>query len=315
MKIVFMGTPDFAVPSLERLIKHHDVVCVVTKMDKERGRGRKVQYSPIKEVAMENNIPVYQPKKIKDVESVEYLKQFDADLFIVIAYGQILSKELLDMPKKGCINIHGSILPKYRGAAPIHWAIINGETETGATVMYMDEGMDTGDIIKVAKMPITPTNTLGEVYEEMRHLGANALIEVLVDIEKGIINRTPQNDDEATIAPLIKKELGKIDFSNTTANIINLTRGLNPMPCTFFSYKDIVFKVHSASDATKKIFDNHKNGTIVAYDKNNGLVIKTGDGFISIDKIQKQGSKAMDIKNFINGNGDMFTINDIITNE
>lgn len=310
MKIVFMGTPDFAVPALEKLVQHHDVVCVVTKEDKERGRGRKVQFSEVKEVAVKHDLPIFQPKRIKSKDSIEFLKTLEADIFVVVAYGQILSKEILDMPKIACLNIHGSILPKYRGPAPIHWSIINGETETGATIMYMDEGMDTGDIIKIAKMPIEENDTLGKIYYEMCELGANTLIEVLEDIEKGVINRTVQNHDEATYAPMIEKEVGQIDFNKTAIEIKNLVRGLNPMPSAYFTHNEVKYKVHEVE--VIDLDTQYKSGEIIHFDKSKGLVISTSDKCISITKIQKQGGKAMDIKAFLNGNKEVFSINEIL---
>ncbi len=310
MKIVFMGTPDFAVPALEKLVEHHEVVCVVTKEDKERGRGRKIQYSEVKDIALKHNLQLFQPKKIKTTESVEFLKTLDADIFVVVAYGQILSKEILDIPKIACLNIHGSILPKYRGPAPIHWSIINGEKETGATIMYMDEGMDTGDIIKIAKMPIGDDDTLGKIYYDMCELGANTLIEVLKDIENGNINRTAQNHNEATYAPMIHKEVGLIDFNKTASEIKNLVRGLNPMPSAYFTHNNIKYKVHSASVISTE--NKYQCGEIINFDKNCGLVIATSKDALSIEKIQKQGGKPMDIKAFFNGNNDVFKINEIL---
>lgn len=310
MKIVFMGTPDFAVPPLEELLKKHEVVCVVTKEDKERGRGRKVQFSEVKEVAIENRLTIFQPKRIKSKESIEYLKTFNADVFVVVAYGQILSKAILGIPKIACINIHGSILPKFRGPAPIHWSIINGDKKTGATIMYMNEGMDTGDIIKVVDFDINDDDTLGEVYNKMSNLGAKALIEVLDDFENGIFNRQKQNDDDATYAPMIEREVGKIDFSKSGFEIKNLVRGLNPSPSAYFTFKEVVYKIHSVDVVFGD--ENKAFGEVLFFDKKNGLVINTGNGGISIKEIQKQGSKAMDIKSFLNGNGDTFSVNDIV---
>lgn len=299
MKIIFMGTPTFAVPSLKALIEKHEVVQVVTQPDKKIGRGRKVAFSEVKEVAIENNIPVYQPNKIKDVESVEYLRSIDADVMIVIAYGQILSEELLFMKKFGSINVHGSVLPDMRGPAPIHWAVINGLKETGVTVMYMDKYMDTGDIINIAKMPISETATTGDVYNEMSVLGSDVLIEVLDDIANGIINRTKQDDEKATYAKFIEKELGHIDFNKNTDEIYNLIRGVTPSPSAYFLIDDTKYKILKI----EKVYSSFgKSSEIVLADKNNGLVISTLDGGIKILEIQKQGSKAMDFKAFLNGN-------------
>ncbi len=299
MKIVFMGTPEFSVPSLKALIEKHEVVHVVTQPDRKIGRGQKVAFSEIKKVAIEHNIPVYQPEKIKDQESVDFLKTIDADLFIVIAYGQLLSEELLYMKKYGSINVHGSILPHLRGPAPIHWSVINGETETGVTIMYMDKGMDTGDMIKVAKMPIGEDATTGEVYNEMCELGAKTLIEVLDDIENGIINRAKQDDDKATYAKFIEKELGHIDFNKETKTVYDLIRGVTPFPSAYFFIDEVKYKIIKA----EKVMEKHENsGEVVVADGKNGLVLSTTDGAIKILEIQKQGSKAMDYKAFFNGN-------------
>ncbi len=299
MKIVFMGTPEFSVPSLKALIEKHEVVHVVTQPDRKIGRGQKVAFSEVKEVAIENNIPVFQPEKIKDQESVDFLKTIDADLFIVIAYGQILSEELLYMKKYGSINVHGSILPHLRGPAPIHWSVINGETETGVTVMYMDKGMDTGDMIKVAKMPIPENATTGEIYDEMSVLGANTLLEVLENLEKGEVNRTKQVDEEATYAKFIEKDLGHIDFNRDTKSVYDLIRGVTPFPSAYFFIEDVKYKIVKA----EKVADKFANsGEVVVADGKNGFVISTIDGGIRILEIQKQGSKAMDYKAFFNGN-------------
>ncbi len=300
MKIVFMGTPDFAVPSLKLLIEKHEVVLVVTQPDKQAGRGRKVVHSAVKNVALEHNIPVFQPEKVKDAESVEYLKNIDADLFIVIAYGQILSEELLYMKKYGSINVHGSILPEYRGPAPIHWSVIDGHKETGVTIMYMDKGLDTGDIIKIAKMPIGDDDTTGEVYNEMCVLGAKTLVEVLDDIENGKIERTKQDDSKATYAKLIDKELGHIDFNKDTQSVYNLIRGVTPFPSAYFMIDDVKYKIVKARPIFEK--GSNESSTIISADFKDGLTIATNDGAISILEIQKQGSKAMDYKSFLNGN-------------
>lgn len=292
-----MGTPYFAVPTLKKLIEHHEVVLVVTQPDKQSGRGRKVEFSDVKKVALENEIEVFQPERIRKREYVEYLQSFDADLFIVVAYGQILSQAVLDIPKLGCINIHGSILPKLRGAAPIHFAIINGEEETGVTIMYMDKGMDTGDIISIATTPIHENDTTGDIHDVLCELGADELIKVLEDIQNGTVTRTKQNDDEATYASLIDKELGHIDFNKSTKEVHNLIRGLTPFPGSYFFIDDVKYKV------TKAIKSNNKGGvgTVLCANAKEGLVIGTNDGSISILSIQKQGSKNMDIKSFFNG--------------
>ncbi len=299
MKVIFMGTPAFAVPSLEALIKEHEVVHVVTQPDKINGRGKKVNFSEVKQVAIDNNIPVYQPERIRNEECIEYLKGVDADVMIVIAYGQILPEEILYMKKYSSINVHGSILPDMRGPAPIHWAVINGYTETGVTIMYMDKSMDTGDMIKVATLPVADDATTGDVYDEMSVLGAKTLLEVLSDIENGIIERTKQDDSKATYAGFIEKELGHIDFNKDTKSVYNLIRGVTPHPSAYFFIDDVKYKIIK----TEKVDTKYANsGEIVAADNKNGFIISTTDGGIKILEIQKQGSKAMDYKAFFNGN-------------
>ncbi len=302
MKIVFMGTPHFAVPVLKELIKHHDVRLVVTQPDKPNKRGKKVTFSPIKDVAINNNIEVYQPEKIKTEKTVEKLKQYDADVFIVVAYGQILSEEVLSIPKKGSINIHGSILPKYRGPSPIHYAVLNGDTETGVTIMYMDKGMDTGDIIKVAKMPILQSDTTGTVHDKMCILGANTLIEVLKNIENGIIYREKQNNEEATYCKLLKKDEGKINFNNCSEDIVNHVRGMTPYPGAYMLIGDKKYKVAKVS--ISKFISNEKAGTVIKGAEDGEILIKTldYDSCIKIEMIQKPSGKMLNVNEFIKGN-------------
>ncbi len=300
MKIVFMGTPDFSVPVLKKLIEFHEVLLVVTQPDRPNKRGNKVTFSPIKNVAVENNIEVYQPDKIKTKEAVQKLKQYDADVFIVVAYGQILSEEVLNIPKKGSINIHGSILPKYRGPSPIHYAVLNGDEETGVTIMYMDKGMDTGDIIKIAKMPILKTDTTGTVHDKMCVLGADTLIEVLDDIANGIITRECQCNDDATYCKLLKKEEGKIDFNKTSNEIFNLVRGMTPYPSSYMVINEKKYKVAKVSISD---FDSPAEpGTIVKGGGDGEILIKTLDGCIKIEQLQKPGGKMLNYKEFIKGN-------------
>ncbi len=300
MKVVFMGTPDFSVPVLKRLIELHDVLLVVTQPDRPNKRGNKVAFSPIKKIAVENNIEVYQPEKIKTEEAVQKLKQYDADVFIVVAYGQILSTDVLNIPKKGCINIHGSILPKYRGPSPIHYAVLNGDEETGVTIMYMDKGMDTGDIIKIAKMPILKEDTTGTVHDKMCVLGADTLIEVLEDIKNGRIDREKQNDEAATYCKLLKKEEGEIDFSKTSNEIFNLVRGMTPYPSAYMIINDKKYKVAQVSISNFK--SNCEVGTIVKNGDDGEILIKTFDGCIKIEQIQKPGGKMLSAEEFIKGN-------------
>lgn len=299
MKIVFMGTADFAVPILKKIHEKHDVVCVISQPDRAKGRGKKVQFTPIKELATELKIKnIIQPDKIKTPECIKNLKNFNADLFIVVAYGQILSKEILDIPKLGCINVHGSILPKYRGAAPVQWSIINGEKNTGVTIMYMNEGMDTGDIILSKELPISEEETYGSLYKKLSLLGSDVIIDALELIQNGKNDRTIQDDSLATYAPLIFKDMGKIDWNNNSIQIINLIRGLNPSPSAFSLYKDEIFKIHKAQEINGY---TGENGQIVDIIKNKGIVIKTNDTAILITELQAKGSKKMSTAEYLRG--------------
>ena len=234
MRIVFMGTPDFSVPALKAIIQAgHEVVAVITQPDKPKGRGKSVQFSPVKECAVQYEIPVFQPTKIKEEDNVSILKEYQADLFVVAAFGQILSKEILDMPKYGCINIHASLLPKYRGAAPIQWSIINGEKETGVTIMQMDVGIDTGDMLLKRSLPIANDETGDSLFEKLSELGASLVVEAIEKIEQGTIIPIPQEDNESTHTKMIKKSQGKLDFSRSAVEIERLVRGLNSWPSAY----------------------------------------------------------------------------------
>lgn len=308
MKIIFMGTPDFAATSLKGLInKGYNIPLVITQPDKEKGRGKKIQMCEVKELALENNLEVFQPKRVKSQEAVEYIKTFEPDLIVVVAYGQILSKEILDIPKLGCINVHGSLLPKYRGAAPIHWAIINGEEKTGVTTMYMSEGLDTGDMILKKEVSINENDTTGDLYPIIADLGAKALVETIENIEKGNIYREKQNDDLSSYAPILKKEDGQIDFNKTSIEIRNKVRGLNPWPCCYTKLNGDMFKILECE--IYKTFPHGNNGEIMEVNKEN-FAIKTNDGSILVTKLQKQGKKPMDTKSFLLGHninlGDKF---------
>ena len=235
MKIIFMGTPDFAKESLEAIYNDgHDILAVVTNPDRPKGRGMKLMESPVKQYAIQKNLKIYQPEKIrKNTEFIEEIKQMKPDVICVVAYGKILPKEILDIPNKGCINVHGSLLPDYRGAAPIQWAVINGEKVTGVTTMYMDIGMDTGDMILKKETKIGEDETTGELWERLSTIGANLLVETLRKVEDGTAPRIAQGD-KFTIAPMLNKEISKIDWENKTAKEIkNLVRGLNPFMGTY----------------------------------------------------------------------------------
>lgn len=298
MNIVFMGTPDFAVESLKNLIKHHNVIGVISQPDKPKGRGKKLVNTPVKQFALENGIKnIYQPEKIKDESFLQTLKDFNADLFVVVAYGQILSEDVLNIPKYGCINVHGSLLPKYRGAAPIQWSIINGEEKTGVTIMYMEKGLDSGDMILKEEILIEKTETYKTLHDKMSVVGANALIKAIDLIEKGQANPEKQNHDEATYAPMITKETGHINWNNTSFNIINLIRGLNPIPMAYTIYKDEPFKILEAEEITGY---EGNIGEIVDILKD-GFVVKTRDSAVIIKEMQAKGGKKMKTSDYLRG--------------
>lgn len=316
MKIVFMGTPEFAVEALEYLIEDDltEVLLVVSKEDKPKGRGNKIAYTPTKELALKHGIEVFTPKRVKDKDSVEYIKSFNPDVIVVVAYGQILSKEILDIPKYGCINIHGSVLPKYRGPAPIHRTIINGDEEAGVTIMYMDEGLDTGDIIKTKSVKVQKDDTTGTMYDKLKTIGAKALLETLYDINNGVIERTKQDDALSSYAPLIEKDKCVIGFDKSASEIECFVRGLIPFPKAYTYLNEILYKITSVEilDDYKKDFKNKKNGEILEVTKES-IIVKTSDKPISIKKIQKEGSKEMLVSEFLKGNdinvSDVFTQN------
>lgn len=293
--VIFMGTPDFAVPILKTLIKNTNVIMVVTQPDKETGRKRILTPSPIKKVAIENNIPVYQPAKIR-LENEEILKT-KPDLIVTCAYGQIIPKVILDLPKYGCINVHASILPKLRGGAPIHHAIIRGEDKTGITIMYMDEGMDTGDIIKIEECIIESNDNVGTLHDKLSKIGSSLLEEVLPTIFNNTNQRIKQNNELATFAPTIKREDEKIDFNNCGKDIINQIRGLNPWPVANFLLNNQEIKVFEAKFEPA---NNSKVGIIKEISKNN-FVITCKDGDIYLTKIKPMGKNIMDIKDYLNG--------------
>lgn len=315
LNIIFMGTPDFAKESLEAIYNAgHNIIAVVTNPDRPKGRGMKMIASPVKEFCMQQNIPVLQPEKIREIKDT--LVQLNPDLFCVVAYGKILPKDILDIPKLGSINVHGSLLPKYRGAAPIQWAVLNGDKTTGITTMYMDEGMDTGDIILKQEVEIGENETTGELWERLSKIGGELLTETVDKIEKGIAPRTKQGKD-FTLAPMLKKEISKIDWENKTAQEIkNLIRGLNPIMGAYTTYNNKKIKIWKADKIeTQKFMEEHpefKNhidrfttmvgGTIIFSDEKKGLYVKAKDGLLLIQEVQAENSRKMNIQDFLRGN-------------
>ncbi len=302
MKIVFMGTPDFARDSLKAVVEAgHEVALVVTNPDKPKGRGMKLIPSDVKKYAIERNLEVVQPVKVRNnPEFVEQLKDINPDVICVVAYGKIIPKEILDIPRLGCINVHGSLLPKYRGAAPIQWAVLNGDKKTGITTMFMDVGMDTGDMINKEVVQIGDDETTGELWDRLSIIGAKLLVKTLKDLENGTYKREKQGDD-FTVAPMIKKEMAKIDWENqTSSEIKNLVRGLNPFmgAFSFLNDKKIkIWKVEKLNDKPEK-----EPGTVLVSDSKAGLVIATKDGAVSVLEIQGENSKRMGISDYLRGN-------------
>ena len=299
MKIVFMGTPDFAVPSLKRIIKEFGVEAVFTQPDKPKGRGKRLSYSPVKEVALENNIKVIQPIKLKeDRESIDYLKELKPDFIIVVAFGQILTKEVLDIPKYGCINLHASLLPMYRGAAPLNWAIINGEKKSGNTTMLMDVGLDTGDMLLKDEVNITEDMTAGELHDILMESGAELLIETINGLYNGTLKGEKQ-PEETFYAKMLNKDLARINWNNSAQNIHNLIRGLNPWPIAYTNYEDKPMKIYESKVLNEN--SNKEPGSIISVDKN-GIKVSTLDGILLIKKIQFPNGKPLTIEQYINGN-------------
>lgn len=292
--IVFMGTPDFSVPVLKMLIENTNVLLVVTQPDKIVGKDKTVSFNPVKKLALEENIPVFQPMRIR--KDFEKLKNLDIDLIVTCAYGQIIPKEVLDMPKYGCINVHASILPKYRGSAPIQWCLFNNDDVTGVTIMYMDEGMDTGDIIKIKEIPILDSDNVGTLHDKLSKLGCDLLLEVLPTIFDKTNDRIKQGNNY-TMAPMIKREDERLDFNEEGKKIIGKIKGLNPWPLANIIINNQEIKVLEAEFVQKKV-DN--TGIIKEIDKKN-LGITCKDGIIYLKKIKPSGKKVMEINSFLNG--------------
>ena len=308
MKIVFMGTPDFAAESLKALYEAgHEIKLVVTNPDKPKGRGMKLVPSPVKEYAIEKGLMIEQPQKIRNnTEFIEKIKQINPEVICVVAYGKILPKEILEIPNRGCINVHGSLLPKYRGAAPIQWAILNGDKLTGITTMYMDEGMDTGDMILKQEVQIGEDETTGELWNRLAKIGANLLVETLTKIEDGTAPREAQSNDY-TIAPMLEKSIAKINWEEQTAEQIkNLVRGLNPIMGAYTMLEGKKYKFWKVDIAKpKEIFagnpENLKNGIVLVSDPRDGLFIKTKEGILKVLEIQGENAKRMNIQDFLRG--------------
>lgn len=295
-----MGTPEFAVPSLDMLLKEgYDVVAVVTQPDKPKGRGNKMALPPVKEYAIEHGIHVLQPQKVKTAEFADIIGNINPDLLVTAAYGKILPKSVLDIPKYGCINVHGSLLPKYRGAAPIQWSIIDGEKVTGITTMFTDVGMDTGDMLIKGEIEITEDMTAGELHDKLSLLGAEVLKETLVKLKSGVLERTPQSDSEATYASMMTKDTGLIDWTKSAKEIQNLVRGTNPWPGAYTYYNGEKMKIW----VTMVVSDNRheiRPGTICEVSKN-GIIVACGTGKLNVYEVQFESCRKMCVEDYICG--------------
>lgn len=299
MNIVFMGTPDLAAVVLDNLVKSkHKVIAVVTQPDKPKGRGNQVIYSPVKELALKYDIPVYQPIKAKEESFLNILRDLNPDMIVVAAFGQILPKALLELPEYGCINVHASLLPKYRGAAPIQWSIINGEEKTGITIMHMDAGIDTGDMIMKEEVPIDSKETGGSLHDKLAVCGGQLLLKALEAIENGTAAREKQNDAEMSYVKILEKSQGHIDFSRSAIEIERLIRGLNPWPSAFTTLEGKTLKIWD-SDVLEEISEG-KPGEIIQVTKDS-IIIKTGKGNLAVKELQLEGKKRMKVDSFLRG--------------
>lgn len=301
MKVIFMGTPDFSVGTLEALIDAgHEVALVVTQPDKPKGRGGKMQYTPVKEVAVAHNIPVYQPKRIREPECIEELRKYNADIMVVIAFGQILPKEILEMTPYGCVNVHASLLPSYRGAAPIQWAVINGEKVSGVTTMQMNEGLDTGDMLLKVEIPLDEKETGGSLHDKLAEAGARLCVETLDALKAGTVTPEKQGDSPTAYAKMLDKHMGKIDWKMSAKEIERLIRGLNPWPSAYtrWNENDKGMKIWEAEVAEGQT--DKAAGTVVEVAKD-GFFVQTGDGLLKITALQIPGKKRMDAAAFLRG--------------
>lgn len=300
MRLIFMGTPQFAAGALEAILEAgHEVVCVVTQPDKPKGRGKVLQCSPVKECAVKHGIPVFQPVKIREPQAVAELAGWDAELFVVAAFGQILSAEILDMPKYGCVNIHASLLPKYRGAAPIQWAIIDGETQSGVTIMQMNEGLDTGDMLTKAVVPILDTDTGDSLHDKLMAAGAELIVKTLPQIEAGTLIPQKQDDAASCYAKRLQKSQGRLDFTKEAVVLERLIRGLNSWPGSYTQFRNKNLKIWEAS-VKEEMQKKAAPGTIVNVTKDE-IWVQTGNGILAVTALQPEGKRRMETKEFLLG--------------
>lgn len=299
MRVIFMGTPDFSVGTLEALIQAgHQVVLAVTQPDKPRGRGGKMQFPPVKETALEYGIPVFQPRKVREPENIEELRKYQADVIVVVAFGQILPREILELTPYGCINVHASLLPSYRGAAPIQWAVINGETVSGVTTMQMDEGLDTGDMLLKTEVPLEPEETGGSLHDKLAAAGASLCVRTLKALEEGTVTPKKQGESPTAYASMLKKEMGEIRWEEPAISIERLIRGLNPWPSAYTGWQDKTMKIWEAEVLEED--SGQEPGTVVRVDKD-GFLVQTGKGLLKVTALQIPGKKRMEADAFLRG--------------
>ena len=301
MRILFMGTPDFAVPCLEILDKKHEIIGVFTKVDKINKRGKKIEYLPVKQYAIDKNIPIYQPNSLKDEETKNIIKELNPDLIVVVAYGKIIPKDIIDMPKFGIINVHSSLLPRFRGAAPINAALMAGDEKSGVTIMYVAEGLDTGNIILAKETPITEEDNFETLHDRLKFLGAEALDEAVSLIEKGENESIPQDDTLGYFCKTIQKEDLKIDWNKSKEEIFNFVRGISPVPCAWTMDEDKLLKVYEVKKYGK-VYENGVNGEIVDKVKGKGPVVKVMGGSLIITSAKPESKKILSGADLLNGN-------------
>ena len=301
IKVIFMGTPEFSLNVLDMLIKNTNVIAVVTQPDKIVGKNKEKSFTPVKKLAMENNILVLQPDKIR--KEYDEVINLNPDLIVTCAYGQIIPEVILNAPRLGCINVHASLLPKLRGGSPLHHSIIDGYDKTGVTIMYMDKGMDTGDIITQEEVDILKTDTVGTIHDKLSVIGSELLLKTLPSIINGTNSRIKQDDGLATYCHNITHEEEVIDFNKNVVEIFNQVRGMNPYPVAYFTLNNIIYKVYEVDYEETDKYSNKVNGEVVIQDKNN-LVIKANNGLIYLKKIKKEGKKLMNINDYLNGEKD-----------
>lgn len=302
MKVIFMGTPDFSVGTLEALVEAgHEVVLAVTQPDKPKGRGKEMQFTPVKECALKYNIPVFQPRRVREAECIEELRKYNADIMVVVAFGQILPKEILEMTPYGCVNVHASLLPKYRGAAPIQWSIIDGEEVTGVTTMQMNEGLDTGDMLLKVEIPIEEKETGGSLHDKLAEAGAKLCVKTLEALQNKTVTPVPQGETTTAYAKMLEKQLGNIDWTKSAVEIERLIRGLTPWPSAYTNWNGKVMKIWDAKVVESENDTNEAQPGAIEKVEKDTFDVQTGDGLLKVRELQIPGKKRMDAGAFLRG--------------